>query len=106
MALFRELAGMAGRGTRRMLEVQKKAVGVSNHPACQQLACVAASCAPAFQATCLPDVLAGLGSSLHLPLKSFLPRCSATIAVIPITPITRKIAKKTIAITRTGILHL
>src|SRR5271167_3099701 len=62
--------------------------------------------APAFHATGLPDVLAGLGSSLHLPLKSFLPRCSATIAVIPITPITRKIAKKTIAITRTGILHL
>ena len=58
----------------------------------------------AFQATGLPAVFPGLGSSLHFQLKS-LPRCSAAIAVTPITPMTRKIAKKTTAITRTGILH-
>src|ERR1017187_2016947 len=48
---------------------------------------------------------AGFGWSLHFPLNS-LPRCSATIAEMPITPITRKIRKKTTAITRTGIPHL
>jgi hypothetical protein len=68
----------------------------------------AATFSPMDSSGYLEAVFAGFGKSLQVPLNTLphLLLCSATMAVIAITPMTRKITRKTTAITRTGIHHL